>query len=172
MLFDYGADFPEFVAGFEPAAPPPYLADVARIERAWSEAYHAAEATALAPEALAAIPSDRIAEVRLAVHPSLRIVRSRWPAITIWHMNVGDGVPGPVDLESGGDDALVVRPDAEVAVRAMPGGGAEFVAALAGGRTLAEAVESAAIADSRFDLAANLAALVEAGVFVGWHFPE
>jgi hypothetical protein len=35
ILLDYGAGFPDFIGEFEPAAVLPYLADVARIERAW-----------------------------------------------------------------------------------------------------------------------------------------
>jgi len=145
----------------------PYLADVARIERAWTEAYHAPEATALGPNAFAAIPTERVAEIRLDFHPSLRVVCSPFPALTIWRMNVGDGVAGPVDLESGGEDALVVRPAADVEVRSMPLGGAEFIAALASGQSLAEATMSALGADRSFDLSANLAALIGSGVFVG-----
>src|SRR3546814_5903028 len=43
IMLDYGASFPDFIERFEPATTLPYLADVARIERAWIEAYHAAE---------------------------------------------------------------------------------------------------------------------------------
>src|SRR3546814_5214850 len=79
----------------------PYLADVARIERAWIEAYHAAEAPALDPAALARFTPDELPALRLRLHPSVRLVRSRFPAMTIWRMNVGDGVPAPVDLKLG-----------------------------------------------------------------------
>ncbi len=102
ILLDYGAGFADFIAAFPPAASLPYLPDVARIERAWREAYHAAEAAALRAEDLAEIPGERAAALRLALHPSLRLVRSRFPALTIWRMNVADGVPAPVDLEAGG----------------------------------------------------------------------
>lgn len=172
ILLDYGAGFASFIAAFEPAASLPYLPDVARIERAWSEAYHAAEASALGPEAFAAAPLERAAEIRLLLHPSLRIVRSRFPALTIWRMNVADGVPEPVDLEAGGEDALVARPAAEVEVRVMPEGGAEFVAALKGGRSLAEAAACGFRAHPAFDLSANLAALIGAGIFTGYSFGD
>jgi len=167
ILLDYGASFPKFIDGFEPAGSLPYLSDVARIERAWSEAYHAGEAVALEPEALAAVPDDRVGDIRLAVHPSVRIIRSRFPALTIWRMNVGDGMPEPVDLDAGGEDALVARPAAEVDVRSMPEGGAEFLMALADGETLTKAATSGFGASPRFDLAANLAALIGAEIFIG-----
>ena len=172
ILLDYGAGYPAFVAGFKPAASLPYLPDVARIERAWSEAYHAREAVALEPEGFAAIPGDRTHELRLAVHPSVRIVRSKFPALTIWRMNVGEGVPEPVDLNAGGEDALVARPAAEVEVRSMPEGGAEFLAALAEGHSLTEAAKSGFGTSPRFDLSANLAALIGAGIFIDYSLAE
>ncbi|GEC17491.1 hypothetical protein NWI01_33830 [Nitrobacter winogradskyi] len=53
IMLGYGGSFPNFIERFGPAAMLPYLADVARIERAWTEAYHAAEASALDPAMLA-----------------------------------------------------------------------------------------------------------------------
>jgi hypothetical protein len=167
VLLDYGATFADFIAGFEPAASMPYLADVARIDRAWTEAYHAPDAEALAPEALAAIPTERVAETCLAVHPSLRIVRSGFPAVTIWRMNVVDGVRAPVALDAGGEDALVVRPEADVDVHSLAPGGAEFVTTLAHGRTLADATMAALSAAAGFDLSGSLTQLIRAGIFTG-----
>jgi hypothetical protein len=172
ILLDYGAGFANFIGRFEPAARLLYLRDVARIERAWTEAYHAAEAVPLASAALTAIPTDRVPDLCFAVHPSLRLVCSQFPALTIWRMNVDDGVPSPVDLESGGEDALVVRPAADVEVRSMPPGGAEFVAALANGQSLTEATKSAVSAYPFFDLSTHLTALIRAGIFVGYSFAD
>jgi hypothetical protein len=82
-------------------------------------------------------------------------------------MNVGDGVPRPVDLAAGGEDCLVVRPAAEIEVRSLPPGGAAFIAALAEGRTLADSAEVALAEDGRFDISVNLAGLLSAGALVG-----
>jgi hypothetical protein len=172
ILLDYGVDFPNFIAGFESAGPLPYLPDVARIERAWTESYHACDAAPLAAEALAAIPRDCVAAARLTLHPSLRVITSRFPALTIWRTNVDDGVPRPVDLESGGESALIIRPQADVEVRSLSAGAAEFLAALAGGRNLTDAARSAMGAAPLFDLAANIAALIDAGAFVSYSFME
>jgi hypothetical protein len=168
ILLDYGMGFAEFIAEFEPAAPLPYLPDVARIERAWTKAYHAREASPLDPGVFAEIPGDRIADLRFAIHPSLRIVQSQFPALTIWRMNVADGVPSAVDLESGGEDVLVVRPAADVEVRSIPPRGATFLSALTSGKTLGEAAKSAMSDAGNFDLSGNIAALIGAGVFVGY----
>jgi hypothetical protein len=169
VLLDYGAGFPDFIGRFEPAASLPYLADVARIERAWTEAYHAPEASSLDPVLLSRIPSDQAAHLRFSIHPSVRIVRSRFPALTIWRMNIDDGEPAPVDLDRGGEETLVARPEADVEVRSIPPGGAEFIAALAEGHALVEAAEVALHAANCFDLAANLTAIFGAGVLAACH---
>ncbi len=165
MLLEYGGGFPDFVERFPPAATLPYLADVARIECAWKEAFHAPEAAPLPAAALAAIPQERLAELRLRLHPSLRIVSSRYPALTIWRMNVEGGVPAPVDLNAGGEDALVVRPAANVEVRFVPPGGAVFIRRLGEGAPLGEAANDALAAADDFDLSASLAGLISAGAF-------
>jgi hypothetical protein len=164
VLLDYGVTFPDFIAGFAPAAPLPYLPDVARIERRWREAYHAANAEPLPPTALAGVAEADLPGLSFAMHPSLRLVRSRWPALTVWRMNVSDVPTTPVDF-SVAEDALIVRPGAEVEVRIVPPGGAAFVTALAAGETLLSAAETAQAADERFDLAGNIAGLFAAGAF-------
>ena len=60
LLFEYGRAFPDFIEGYEFARQMPWLADVARIERAWLDAYHAADAEPLSPLALASIPRGAV----------------------------------------------------------------------------------------------------------------
>lgn len=165
MLFDYGAGLPDFIGRFEPAAVLPYLTDVARIERAWIEAYHSAEATPIGPAAFSEIDPDLLPDVSLLLHPSVRIVSSRFPALTIWRMNVEDGVPAQID--AGGEDALVLRPEAEVEVRSIPPGSADFIRALASGRSVLAALEEALVTNPGFDLAANLTDLMQVGAVIG-----
>lgn len=173
MLFDYGAGFPDFIEQFEPAAGLPYLSDVARLERAWMEAYHEAEAPPIGHAAFAEIGSDQLPTMRLVLHPSVRIVRSRFPVLTIWQMNVGGGIPAPVDLAAGGEDALLVRPEAVVEVRSIPQGCADFIEALVSGRPVLAAFEEALVANPRFDLSANLTDLIQTGALVGYELaPE
>src|SRR5688572_16223832 len=54
-LFEYGADFPEFVRAFPACAELPCLADVAALEWAMTTALYAPDARPLDPERLAAI---------------------------------------------------------------------------------------------------------------------
>ncbi len=169
VMLEYGEGFSDFIAGFEPAAGLPYLRDVATLERAWLEAYHAPEAEPVDPARLGAIAPDRLPFVGFALHPSLRLVRSAFPVLTLWRMNVEGGVPGVIDGGSGGEDVLVVRPAADVALRSLPAGAAAFVRALACGRSLGDAAGASLRDDPAFDLARALGGLLQAGAIAGWH---
>jgi hypothetical protein len=168
LLFEYGHDFPDFIEQYEYARPVPWLADVARIDRAWLDAYHAADAEPLASRALASTPAEGLANTILTPHPAARIVRSRFPAVAIFATNRSDDPVVTVDA-TGPEDALVTRPHLEVMVRLLPPGGAVFLIRLIAGEPLGRAA-AAAVADSpEFDLPANIAGMLAAGVFTAMH---
>lgn len=168
ILMTYGEDFPDFIAGFAPAADLPYLADVARLEAARTRAYHAADAAPIDPARLQALSPEALAVLRVSLHPSAEIVRSKHPIVTIWAMNSGEADLAPIeDWQS--EDALVIRPDLDVEVRLLPPGGACFLQALAAGTPLAAAAAIAAGDDARFDPTANLALLIGAGLIADLH---
>jgi len=161
-LVHYGDGFPEFVAGFPAAAAVPCLADVARLENAWVEAYHAAEADALGLDALATIAPEALEALRFRPHPAARLLSFAHPAASIWAASQGESEPRPPEIWSA-EEALVARPGADVAVRVLPPGGFAFAAALFSGASLGAATALAA-ADG-FDPGAHLVGLVEAGAF-------
>jgi hypothetical protein len=171
ILMFYGDDLPDFVAGFAPAAELPYLADVAHIEAARTRAYHAADMAPIDPQALQSVPPEALGAHVLALHPSMEIVRSDHPIVTIWAMNSGEAELAAIEDWSG-QDALIARPVLDVEVRALPAGGAAFLDALAAGRPLAAAAEMAFADNLAFDLTANLAGLIGLGLIVGASQPE
>jgi hypothetical protein len=164
LLFEYGRDFPDFIERYEHARSMPWLADVARIERAWLDAYHAADAEPLSPRVLASIPSEQLADTVFTPHPAMRIVRSPYSAVTIFAANRVDGPMTRIDA-SAPEDALVTRPGLEVVVRRLPPGAAVFLSCLIAGEPLGAAVAAAFADGSEFDLSANIAGMIEAGVF-------
>ena len=168
LLFEYGHDFPDFIERYEYAQSMPWLADVARIERAWLDAYHAADEEPLSPKALASIPSEQLADTILTPHPATRIVRSRYPAVTIFAANRVDGPVVRIEA-SEPEDVLVIRPGLEVIVRRLPPGGAVFLSRLIIGEPLGAAASAALADNSEFDLSANIAGMIEAGVFIETH---
>lgn len=164
LLFEYGHDFPDFIQRYEYAQPMPWLADVARIERAWLDAYHAADVSALRGEILATVPSEELVDIVLVPHPAASIIRSTFPAVSIFAMNRGDGPIAPIEAFVP-EDALVTRPGQEVAVRTLPPGGGVFLTALMAGEVLGDAAAAAFEASPIFDLPGNIAGMIEAGVF-------
>jgi len=164
LLFDYGRDFPDFVANYAHAQDMPWLADVARIERAWLDAYHAADALPLAPALLSTIALERLGGLVLTPHPATRIVRSQYAAVTIFAANRDSAPVARIDASTP-EDALITRPEFDVVVRHLPPGGAIFAASLMSGQPLGAAAMAAFDASPEFDIAANIAGLIEAGAF-------
>lgn len=165
LLFEYGRDFPEFIEAYEHAQEMPWLADVARIERAWLDAYHAADAAPMSPDRLSAVTTDRLAGLVFIPHPAARCLRSQYAAVTIFAAN-RDGAPVMRIDASTPEDALITRPEFDVTVHRLPPGGAVFADGLIAGLSLGEAAAAALDAAPEFDLAANLAGLIEAGAFI------
>lgn len=161
----FGDGFPDFVAAFPPAGDMPYLADVCRIEAARTRAYHAADATPLAANAFTALDPERLTDLRLILHPSLEVIRSTFPAFTIWAMN-SDELPLAEIADWQPEDIAVARPALDVEVRKLPAGSAAFTAELRRGGTLGTAAGAALADHAGFDLATNLAGLIGAGMIV------
>lgn len=152
------------MARYEHAQAMPWLPDVARIERAWLDAYHAADALPLSPARLSAVTPDRLADLVFVPHPAARCLRSQYAAVTIFAANRDDAPVARIDASTP-EDALITRPEFDVTVRRLPPGGAVFADRLISGRPLGEAASSALEASSEFDIAANIAGLIEAGAF-------
>ena len=158
VLHEYGEGFAAFLETFPPFADYDYLGDMARFEAALGRAYYARDATPLTPGALASLKPEALAGATLALHPSLQIVSSRRPVLSIWRAHQGEGEPEIATLERG-EDALILRPDLDVETHLLPDGGRVFLAALLGERPVGEAIAQALESDAAFDLAAMLSLL-------------
>jgi hypothetical protein len=166
VLIDYGGFFPDFLAGFPPAASLPYLADVARLEWAWTRAYNAADAAPAPVSILGDVAPEALSGARLVAHPSLRLVASRYPVVTIWAETTGRIDRAKVDMRRA-ETALILRPALQVSVRAMAPGEAAFLVAILDGAPIGAAAEAATAAAPEFDLGAAFVSLFGAGAFTG-----
>lgn len=156
-LHAFGAAFPAFLAGWEPAAGLPYLPDTARVEWAWHHAFHAAEAPAFEPARLAGLAPERYGDLRFVFHPSVAIIASDWPVGRIWAAHQPDGPAiDSLRLEAGGESVLVQRRGLAVEVMGLEVGEAAWLSVLAAGGTLETATGSALEAEPGFDLNACL----------------
>ena len=159
VMIAYGDDFPEYLAEAGTSLDPPYLADVAALENAWVEAYHAEDAKVAAVGDLAGLAPAELAEARVEFHPAARLLRFATPAASIWAAYQHGAEPAPLERRQG-EDVLVVRRDADVAVHILPPGGYAFAARLSEGATLADAAEALSNPD---EFGTHLVGLVEAG---------
>lgn len=173
VLALYGEDFPAFVASFEPAAALPYLADVARLERARVHAYHAAEADAVSDEAvaLALAHAGQADRLRLVLHPSARVLCSAHAVVSLWAAHQGHGDLAAVDIACA-EQALVLRQGLEVLVLRLPPGAAAFLLALQQRRALGDAAAAATTADAGFDPTAALGLCLQHGAITAIHLPR
>jgi len=139
LVWQYGEQMPNFLQAFPPVAHLPYLPDVARLEIALRNSYHAADCTPLPAETLSAIPPDRLLSARLRLAPALQVLPSRWPVFGIWQAHAA-GAPAPA-MEP--QDVVVLRPAFDPAPVLLPPGGAAFIGALIAGQTVAAAMDAA-----------------------------
>lgn len=159
VLAEWGAGFAGFLTGFPPLADFPYLGDVAQIEFARGQAFHAADAPCVDPAALLRADPGR---VRLVLHPSVTLLPLAYPAVSIWARNQpgGEGVP----LAAGPQTALILR-DAgfQVPVRALSAGDAAMLRAILSGECLSPSASAGQAAEAGHDPQPLLISLMRAG---------
>jgi hypothetical protein len=164
VMIAYGEEFPEFAAAYLSSAEAgpglASLADVARLENAWVEAYHAEDAAAATFSELAELSPDCLPGARIAFHPAARLLRCATPAASIW-ASAQTCDRAAASTEGTGEDALITRPECDVRVRILPPLGYDFALRLREGATLIEAAQ--ALNDPAFDFGTHLVGLVESG---------
>ncbi|WP_428647232.1 DNA-binding domain-containing protein [Roseibium sp.] len=166
VLIWYGAGFADFIESFPPLEAYPYLADVARVEWVWTEAYHAADAPALDPASLGAVPPDRVGAVTFTGHPAARVVVSQWPVWDLIRANRFPTQEAAPDIElTHSQDILVTRPDLEVGLYLQRPGAARFLSELFEGKSLGEAAAAAQAHCAEFALADCLSECLSSGAF-------
>lgn len=164
LLF-YGATFPAFLEGFEPARELTYLSGVARLDRLWIEAHAASDDIALTIAEVASLSPERLMRTVLRPHAS-----ARWawfyaqPVYSIWRAN-REAVSLPDVLDWRAEGALLLRTGGSVTWRALGEGGCALLDACAAGSTLGEAFDCALGVEADLDLPNLMAALFADGAF-------
>jgi hypothetical protein len=167
----YGGDFGDFLAAQSLSSRYPYLPDMARVEWALLEAYGSADSPPFALEALAAVPPNRHADIRLLPSPGIRLLASDYPLTAIWHAHQiddeaeRDAVLAAIDLAPRAGWTLVARSAGDtVQPFALTAGEVAFCRACRDGLPLGTALASALAAEP--ELAADT--LLSAWVGCGW----
>ncbi len=168
LLFRHGEAFGDFLDIFPPAASIPYLGDVARLEWARLQAYHAIDHDPLPIDVLSGFLQDEnggtvdVGKLCFTLHPSLALVASRWPVVSLWAASTGQGSSDDVDM-SKSERAVIVRPSLLVDTRSLPEATFVFMSTLREGSTLQQAASAASDLADDFDLPTHLQGLFAIG---------
>jgi hypothetical protein len=171
-LNEYGGELGEFLARYEPASTLPYLPDVARLEWALDESARAADVETDARALIATISlveDDAIPRLRLALHPSCRLLASHFTIFDIWSAHQqGHDAAMQVDPSGGIAEHILTRRSGEAPlVERVAGAEFAWLRALAGGADFGTALAQAMEIDSDFDLGEALQWRVADGTIGG-----
>lgn len=145
-LFRFGRRLPEFVARQRDLTDREALRDLARLEHAMVEAFHAPDAAPLDPARLGAIAEDDWADVRLVLHPSVRLLATQWPA-SAWLDRLLGGGPARAPDGRSAERIVLHRDRGRVRRTQVAPDAFRCLSAFAGGRPLGEALALVGDAD-------------------------
>ena len=168
VLSCYGANFPTYLAAQDLLSSAPYLKDVGRLEWAWNEAFHARNAETLTPDELHHAASYCDEDVTLALHPSVRLIRSPYPVTKIWLMaRQPDEAPQEIELNEP-ENIVVLRPHNNVSFFTVDPGTYSMLVALAQNDGLASAIDEALKTSPEFSTEGSLGNLIARGAFASF----
>jgi hypothetical protein len=163
MMQAYGAGFPDFLESFPPLRSAPFLGDVARLERAFLDAFHAADEPCLSGEALAGLSPEETLALAFEPHAATFLFASSHPVVDLFAMR--EGRPERVPDLANAQCALITRPQFIVELREISAAQHDFLARLLRGAALGEAAGESLEAAPDFDLPGTLALAIAAGMF-------
>lgn len=140
LMMHYGSAFPAFLGTVPQLQTVGYLADVARLELAMRQAYHAADAQPMNPADLQDLDEDALMFCRLGVAPALRILQSPWPVLSIYNYTLLPDQPKP---SAQAETVLILRPEFDPEPHVIPTPASRFVDALLSGARFKDALATA-----------------------------
>lgn len=170
VLDAFAEDFPDWLTTFPPTRGLPYLAPVARIDRAWTRAHTAADAETLSSGRVAAMPPARLFSSTARLHPSTALFWFDWSVASIWTGNQPDADPaGPMVWEERPEGLLIVRAGHSVIWRRLARAEWAFLTACRNGHDLGRAARDAFAADPGVNLSTLFAGLLSASAISTLH---
>lgn len=159
-LAGFGHRFAEFLADFAPAAPYPYLSDMARLEWAVQRACLAPDVAVAGPAALVTLTPEQFAVARFILHPSVTLLHSPWAIAPLWQAHQPDGPSLPQEMARAGT-AVVVRRGWRAEVHVLEAVEALLLARLGKGARFGDAVDALLVAMPEQAAGADLGAMLQ-----------
>jgi len=164
-----GENFPAWLAVRLAGTEYAWLADLARLEWACEEVLVAADVPAIPIEALGGVAPEVLPEMRLRLQPTLHCVSSAFPVWSVWRANQPDQPGDAIAADRGAEHVVITRTDDRPVLHLRPEAEVRFIAALASGACLQDALETSS--SSVEDLPRALAWLFQNGLVVALEAP-
>lgn len=165
-LAQLGKQFPGFLADFIPARGLIYLPEVAALDWAYHEVFHAADHPPFAIEKLQALQPEYYGKIKFIVHPASRILACQFPLLKIWQICQDEATSEYVALDAGGDDILVIRRELTVRFEKLTKGEAALLIALSNGAIFEEACALALNAEPAYQVDFHLQHCLFSGIII------
>ena len=146
LIMYYGSKMPAFLSDFPPLQHIGYLPDVATLELALRQSYHAADAEPLDAATLNAADPEHIS---LTFAPATRLIQSDWPLHDLWRFNSEIDAPTPRAIAQ---SILVTRAEFDPEPHPLTPAQFAWATSVQRGETLGLAHNHALQIDSAFDL--------------------
>lgn len=159
-LVTYGEGFAEVIETTRALHGLGYLSCVAKLDRAWTEVYFAADAEDPDAEALAGMTERALMALGGRLAPCARRVSLDFGVLDAWTSLRQGGLDEHMTVGRAPLEVLVWRSAGEIAFRALGSGEQALVDGIAAGRSCTEAAMAAVEADADFDVAGGFAALL------------
>jgi hypothetical protein len=160
-LRDLGARLPEVIEAADWLPHQALCLDMARLELAYIEVFDAPDLPPLAPERLASIPEEALADARLVVAPWVRLLTPRYPVADLrrrLRARADDDDPVPIP-EARPQPLVVYRRDLRLWDMPLSSVAHGFISGLAAGKSLGASAELAAQGEeAEAELAGNIGA--------------
>lgn len=164
-LIGYGADFPQWLADFPPAADAPYLAGTARLDWLWWQSWSAADAPLLDAESLSALPPETLDRTGIDLYPTLRLAEFETGIPSLWlaHQSPLRGEAHQIDDTP--ERILFIRTGPHVQSHLVDAATFAFLEALRRRDSIVAAAEHAFAADPACSLPHILTGAIALGLF-------
>ena len=165
-LQGFGAGFGDYLASLSSLAGYPYLPDVARLEWRRQVAVLAAEADSIDAEIHVEMTAPEFQWRRVRLHPSVQLLSSPYPVMTLWRWCLEPSATAPSIDES--EMVLLWRDGAEVAMAILDPATFRCIELLANGHDVATARAAACRVDNEFRIESCLGDLLAQGLIVAF----
>ena len=162
-LVEYGDGFARHVDDTRATHGLDWLGSFAALDRAWTEAHFAADATETVPKARdSGVPSDpdALMSLRGRLSHRVRLVSLEYRVLEVWSRLRRGALAQRTEVVPARQHVLVWRSGAEMLYRDLAPPEHAFVAGVAAGRSCGDAAAAALGIDAEFDLAAAFASLL------------